>query len=126
MANRRKLEFGETITKMAAIHGVEVDKAMLAGYWDALESMGQESLDRAVREANRTLKWFPKPAELIELAGGLGSEHRARLAWAEVALAAKSSSWPIDPMAVKAVAHMGGPSRLGAMKETELEVWGRK
>lgn len=124
--NERKQKFAEVIMALAAIHDKEVDKATLQGYWLALGELEIERLQEAATVAARTLKFFPKPAELLELAGGESVEDRAKLAWVEVSKAAKSSSWPKDPLAAEAVRHMGGPRRLGQMKTDEFEVWGRK
>ena len=39
-------------------------------YWVALDPYGDEETERAFQEAARRCKFFPKPAELIELIEG--------------------------------------------------------
>lgn len=48
----------------------EITKAVHEAYHLALSDLTDEQLERAVVEAARTLKWFPKVAELREIAAG--------------------------------------------------------
>ncbi len=126
MAEKRKLKFAEIISGLAAIYSIPADRALIAGYWLALEDIDIDRLEIAARHAAKTMRWFPKPVELRELTGVAGVPDSAKMAWLEVSQAAKSSSWPVDPLSAEVVRHMGGPKRLGAMKAMDLETWGRK
>lgn len=61
----------------------EVDAAMIAVYAEALSGMEDAQIADAIRTAIRTLKFFPKPAELREFCGvGAASEKdRSLAAW---------------------------------------------
>lgn len=73
MAN--ELEIIEILTLLAEIHGSEPPS--VTGYVWALEDVDAEMLLAAAREATKTVKWFPKPVELREIAGRLERERTA-------------------------------------------------
>lgn len=57
---------------------------MLRGYLMGLRRLTADDVEVAVTRAIAECKTFPRPAELIELAGALTSEHRAHMAWNDV------------------------------------------
>lgn len=70
-------------------------------------------------------QWMPSCGQLVEIIEGQGI--KAAQAWPEVMqLASRSSGDHSDPIAKEAIRLMGGGRRLGCMKTSELEVWGRK
>lgn len=62
----------EVIQKMLAMfaecYRQEVSRGLLAIYVDALDGLTAQEVETAAKRAMRELKWFPKPAELRELA----------------------------------------------------------
>lgn len=79
---------------LANVFGAEPTGAVLDMYSQALADLSEEQFSRAITVAIQRLKFFPKPAELRELAGATGSavdrDAESRKAWEVViAFAAK-------------------------------------
>lgn len=62
------LEFGDLLKALAAAYREEVDEATTAGYLLTLSDLPIERIKAAVVEAMRTKRFFPKAAELREIA----------------------------------------------------------
>jgi multidrug efflux pump subunit AcrA (membrane-fusion protein) len=58
--------FVELLTLLATTFDAPMGSTRLEGYWRALEDMPLDALELAVDQALRTLRFFPKPAELRE------------------------------------------------------------
>ena len=70
--------FMDLLIPMSAIYGVEMPQEQILGYWIVLKpNLTIEEFQRAVGIAASTLKFMPKPSELIECV----KPSRALLAW---------------------------------------------
>lgn len=83
MTNRDRGRFAELIGALAETFDESLSVLRLEIYFEALGDLELGTVERAVIEAARTLKFFPKPAELRALIEG-SPEDRAELAWMEV------------------------------------------
>lgn len=123
----------ERLTKnllvLADVLGAELSEMKLAFYVEALSEFSDDQIDVAVVRAGKTLKWFPKPVELIELLTG-SSEERAIMAWDSVLMALQrhgtgmSILWE-DGRIAKAIQMMGGWEQMGMMKTDDVK-WKQK
>lgn len=101
------------IKVLSVAHDYQMPRTRLDIYVDALADLDDDDLDRAVRRLVRTLKWFPKPAEVRAEAVGVDDLLSAPAAWAEVCsqIAAVGRTgvpgWS-DPMISDAVKDCGG------------------
>ena len=67
MDQRDFKKFSQDLVLLAEIHGKTVSSAMIGLYFKALESHKPDEVSWAMSTAVKTLKFFPKPAELIEI-----------------------------------------------------------
>ena len=67
--NNEKM-FKEYIAAISELHSKQISKTTARIYWETLADYSDEQCNRAFDLAIRTLKFFPKPAELIELIPG--------------------------------------------------------
>lgn len=69
-------DFAKVLATLSVLPGGEVDKVRLAVYWEVLKDLTLEELSRAAAVILRTKKFFPVPAEILELARprNLGAE----------------------------------------------------
>lgn len=83
MKNKKKLV--EILTALAEVLPREkpLSETAMALYWRALERYTDEQVEQAAGEVVLRYKWFPRPAELIELIEG-NQEDRAVIAWGKV------------------------------------------
>ncbi len=65
MEKRRRIEL---IALLGDVFGEDLGELRIAAYLEATSSLSLPRLEFAVREAVKTLKFFPKPVELRELA----------------------------------------------------------
>lgn len=81
-----KSRFFKDLGGLAITLGELVSKERLQAYFDALTDEHEpEAILEAIRKAVKTCKFFPKPAELIELmTGGKGGGKDPAVAWQEV------------------------------------------
>ena len=61
--------FAETLGYLAAMYDTPLSPVRIEGYWRALNDLTLDELRAGADRAGRELKFFPKPAELRELAG---------------------------------------------------------
>lgn len=81
MVESDKEQFRLAMAAMAEMYRVDCPPTLQKTYWIVCQSMSIEQFKTAVAKAMRTLKWFPKPAELFELCGD-SSEDQTSKAWA--------------------------------------------
>lgn len=82
-----KIKFFKDLGSLALTLGEQVTKERLQAYFDILADDGRQPEDilAAIRQAVKVCKFFPKPAELIELmTGGKGGGKDPAVAWQEV------------------------------------------
>lgn len=60
-------KFSHDIVLLAEVHGKTVTAGMVGIYFKVLEEYNTEAVNMAMTVAVKTLKFFPKPAELIEI-----------------------------------------------------------
>lgn len=129
MTDDNKLEFGVAMGALGFALGQTVEKPMLDAYWHFLRDLPIEDFKRAVSEAGRTLRFFPKPVELRELAGA-GIRANALIAWDAVRAAMRRYGYTrgvdFGPLVNAVVRNMGGWKRLDETATADLDVWGKK
>jgi len=75
--------FKEYMTALAEIHGKQLSSLLNSLYWKALEPFSDEQCEKVFKELILTSKYFPKPADFIEILGGKKEDMAAR-AWIKV------------------------------------------
>ena len=78
--------FALELSTLAEIFAEPVSQARYAGYFEVLKDLDLAVVLSAIRAAARTLKFFPKPAELRELAEG-SIDDLGAVAWTRLLLA---------------------------------------
>jgi len=73
--------FLAAMTAICTVFDRAPDKQTVDAYWVALEDLPIEQVEAACRHAMRSLRWFPKPAEMRPVAGGGAARIRAAEAW---------------------------------------------
>lgn len=68
-----KAKFLETLTGLAEVFRTELSEVKVALYWEALRDLDEAEFQRAAGQHLRTAKFFPAPAEILELAKPAGS-----------------------------------------------------
>lgn len=85
--------FVNFLTALGALFDKQLGRQVIEFYWRALEPYDDETVKIGIERAARELKWFPKPADIIELIEG-SSDDKAALAWAKVNTAlSRIGSW---------------------------------
>lgn len=115
--------FRELMTVLGEIHDRQITRLLLDVYWRILEPFPDEACIRAFHELIGRVKFFPKPAEFLELLEVRRGD-QATSAWLEVIAALKRygtyrSVRFADPVIHSAIEAMGGWVRLGLMEERE-------
>lgn len=75
-----RMAFGLALIGLAEVFGQEMSEPRSNAYWAALAEFDIADVTRGCAVALRTLKFFPKPSELIELIQG-SADDRAQAAW---------------------------------------------
>ena len=75
--------FAGLMVKLGEIFAEPVSVARIEAYFEILASFEMDAVRDAVSQVTRTLKFFPKPAELLECLQGT-PEDAAELAWSEL------------------------------------------
>lgn len=126
MTEDDKGTFTQALTGLAMALDREIETPMLLAYWSAIKHLSLDEFESTCVRCLQRMRFFPKPVEFLEMAGGKTPDGQAMDAWPAVLAALRSSSYPADPAAAEAVRNMGGPKQLGASDEEWLAVWGRK
>lgn len=128
MTDEDKQTFSDGMTALGIALGQAVDQPMRAVYWQFLRDLDLDDYQRAVNEAGRSLKWFPKPSELRELTGESVKADAAE-AWGAVRLAMDrhdyTTSVDFGPLVNAVVHNIGGWRQLCDTSIPDLE-WRRK
>ena len=72
-----KVAFGGALKALGLIFGQAVDRPLMKAYFEVLQPLPLDAFLGAADAAKRELKWFPKPAELLDLAGAGESARKA-------------------------------------------------
>lgn len=132
MTDADKVTFAASLSALGVAFGHRVDRRLLAAYWPFLRDLDLTTFCAAVVAAGNTLKFFPRPAELRELAGaGETAARKAAIAtaWQAVRLAMDrfdyTSSVDFGPLVNAIVRNLGGWQYLCSRSLPDL-VWDRK
>lgn len=82
MTDEQSREFAQTLAVLASTYNEPLSEARVEAYWLALRHIALDDLRDASLRAMRTLKFFPRPSELIELAHGVRDDD-IEAAWME-------------------------------------------
>ncbi len=85
---KNKQQFSEFMAAIGEIFDKEISVTLRKIYWETLKPYPDDQCKRAFELALTTLKFFPKPSELLELVNGKPGE-LATLAWLRVDQAVK-------------------------------------
>jgi len=121
--------FYSNLMGLAEVLGGELTELKLEFYRKALDKYSDDQVQKAIILAATSLKWFPKPVELIELIEGKTEDH-ALLEWDSVCQAMQrigsgDSVVFENGKTAKVVEMMGGWVKINEMKADEVK-WRRK
>ncbi len=125
MVESDREHFRLIMAAMAEMYRVECPATLQKTYWLVCQTMTIKQFESAASKAMRTLKWFPKPAELFELCGD-NKEDQSLKAWAvlnraiDVVGAYKSPKFN-DGVLVATLEALGGWQFVCGMNITEFE-----
>ncbi len=121
--------FREMMMILGEIHDRKITGLILDIYWKVLEPFHDDQCLQAFSTLLKTMKFFPKPAEFLELLEAR-KEDEATAAWMVVVNAVRrignyqSVAFP-DPVTHSAIEAMGGRVNLGLVEEKDL-TWKRR
>lgn len=78
-----RLEFSKALLMLGEIFNTEVNKLKIDIYYEILKDYSDEEIKKALNIVMRTCRFFPKPAEIIEIVEGKKDE-RLALIWERV------------------------------------------
>lgn len=111
MTDQDRPRLARVLGVLGEIFREPVSELRAEGYFDGLQDLSISEVETAARAALRVSKFFPRPAELRELANGR-AEDRAELAW--IALLAE----------VRRVGYLGTAVLEPATRDTVRHLWG--
>ena len=121
--------FRENMTVLCELFDKPLTKLLMGIYWKALEPFTNEECQRAFNEVALSSKFFPKPADLLEILRGKIEDQGAR-AWIQVGEAVRrygnyQSVCFADPVIHSVIEFMGGWGKTGDWTDQELK-WKEK
>lgn len=124
-----EIKFKEYLATLCELHDRTMSKLLTDLYWKVLEQFTNEECEKAFKELIYSSKFFPKPADFIEVLNGKKSS-RAIEAWLEVLTAVKRignyRSVQFTDQAIHSVIQaMGGWPELCMMENEEVK-WKEK
>ena len=115
------MENKEIFKNYMSIFGEMFDKALSPAltsiYWESFKSYTDDQCEKAFKDAIVTCKFFPKPAEIIELIMSTNKGYKALEAWTEILLAIENRKQDKlgimdpdikDPKSILALYSLGG------------------
>ena len=133
MNDTDKTAFSDGMTALGIALGAPVDTAMRATYWKFLHDLEVSEFLRAVAVSGKTMRWFPKPAELRDLAGAGGTSAlvaETAAAWDAVMGAKRkhdyTTSVDFGPLVNSVIRSMGGWYWFCDQPRDQLATWVRK
>lgn len=101
MTDADRPRFAAVLTALGEVYDREVTPTLAGVYYAALAEYDIATVERVAQQAIQTCRFFPKPAELRELAGGR-VEDQAELAWVALLDRFRADAWraalPDDPI----------------------------
>ena len=97
--------------------GKALSPALTSIYWESLKSFTDDQCESAFKDAIVTCKFFPKPADLIELMGANNKEYKSMEAWSNLLLTISDTKEDrlgrrdpdiTDPITIATIHSMGG------------------
>ena len=121
MKNKKK--FSEFMAGMGEVFDKEITRTVSQVYWGALAPFSDEQCDQAFNMALATCKFFPKPADLLEIIRGR-EQDKAVEAWMIVDRAMREHGTYAslnfgDPKILACIESLGGWEYLGTLDERE-------
>jgi hypothetical protein len=125
-----KIKFKELLTVLCEIHDKKLSQTLADIYWESLSPFTDEQCEKAFKELILTNKFFPKPADFIEMLRGNKAD-RATEAWILVLNTVKrvgnyESVRFADPVIHSVLQVMGGWDHLAATMTIDEEKWKQK
>ena len=116
-----KTMFKDAMTLLGTIFDKEVLSTVIKVYWQVLSPYTDDQFHKAVEAHMRVGKFFPRPADLIELIEGT-SQANAHEEWGEVMKQLRdSTNATFDKPTARAVNTIGGVAYLATMNYRDLE-----
>lgn len=120
-----KKEFIQKLYTLSEILGDKITSERAEIYWDIFKDYSKEQLDKALNIIIKTSKFFPKPAEIIELIEG-SLESKSTVAWEQVRKAifehgAYQSIIFADKVIHKVIDLMGGWQKICSTLEDDMK-----
>jgi hypothetical protein len=127
MKNERM--FKEYMTALSELHGKELSALLNSLYWKTLEPFTDQECEQAFKELIFSAKFFPKPADFLEILKGKDEDQGTR-AWIKVIENMRRvGPWESvqfdDPVIHSVLKFMGGWSAIDDWKPSELK-WKQK
>lgn len=124
-----KIKFKELMTMVCEIHSKELTSTLADIYWEILTPFTDEQCEKAFKEIILTSKFFPKPADFLEILRGKKTD-QSTIAWLEVLDTVKRvGHWQSvkfsNPVIHSVINAMGGWAQL-CMMEIKDEKWKQK
>ena len=121
--------FKEYMSMIGEVFDREITASLARVYWKALEPFSDENCKQAFDSAIRTLRFFPKPAELIE-SMQVATEDASLQAWLDFSRAlhevGTNSSIRFEDRVIHSVVEtLGGWNKIGQTLEKDMK-WLRK
>jgi hypothetical protein len=120
-----EIKFKSYMTALCELHDKTMSKLLTSLYWKVLEPFTDVECEEAFKELILSSKFFPKPADFIEILGRKNGD-RAALAWISVVETVRrvgnyQSVQFADPIIHSVLEFLGGWSKTGEWKENELK-----
>lgn len=122
---KNEVKFKEYLATLCELHDRTMSKLLTDLYWRVLEPFTDEECEHAFKELIYLSKFFPKPADFIEILTGK-KENRATAAWLDVLGAVKKvgnyqSVKFSDSIIHSVIQAMGGWPQLCLMNNDEVK-----
>ena len=127
MENKKR--FSSMMASLTEIFDKEITRGLSEIYWQTLKPFSDKECEKAFSAIISTCKFFPKPAEFIEILKG-SQQESATIAWLKVDKAVRrigveASVQFNDPVIHSTIEAMGGWEKLGDALERDWK-WVRK
>ena len=116
-----RVEFGKAVLVLAELYDKQISSGRIAAYFNVIEPYTLSGVLEAMRKHQLNSRWFPLPADLIELMVPSG-EQDALFEWSHVIdqLHDSHRARTDNPFTHQAVQALGGFVRLGQMPQDKL------
>lgn len=125
-----EIKFKEYLSLLCEVFERKISQSLTDLYWKVLEPFNNEQCEAAFKEVVYSNKFFPKPADFIEILRGKKGD-RSTAAWILVLNAVKrvgnyESVRFADPVIHSVIQVMGGWDRLAGTMTLDEEKWKQK